>query len=110
MVDGLDDCCLSCGGSGWIGGPSYYNPGEGGYACEDCEGTGQELTYVKVNPDGGASFTKDRAELQRKTVTPFESYSEYTDEVFHTLDGKQIRVPVLRMRAKFTNSHFEADQ
>lgn len=28
--------CATCGGSGWIGGPSYYNPGEGGEPCPDC--------------------------------------------------------------------------
>lgn len=29
--------CSTCGGSGWLGGPSYYNPGEGGEPCADCE-------------------------------------------------------------------------
>lgn len=28
--------CLTCGGSGWLGGPSFYNPGEGGESCPDC--------------------------------------------------------------------------
>lgn len=28
--------CKTCGGSGWIGGPSYYDPGEGGEPCSDC--------------------------------------------------------------------------
>jgi len=29
--------CATCGGSGWIGGPSYYSPDEGGKACPTCE-------------------------------------------------------------------------
>lgn len=29
--------CDCCGGSGWIGGPSFYQPDEGGYPCPDCE-------------------------------------------------------------------------
>lgn len=28
--------CMTCGGSGWLGGPSYYNPGESGEPCQDC--------------------------------------------------------------------------
>ncbi len=28
--------CLTCGGSGWIGGPSFYAPDEGGEECPDC--------------------------------------------------------------------------
>ena len=28
--------CMTCGGSGWIGGPSYYAPDEGGEECPDC--------------------------------------------------------------------------
>ncbi len=31
--------CTTCGGSGWLGGPSYYNPGEGGEPCPDCATT-----------------------------------------------------------------------
>ncbi len=29
--------CDCCGGTGWIGGPSYYQPDEGGEPCPDCE-------------------------------------------------------------------------
>lgn len=29
--------CASCGGKGWIGGPSFYSPGEGGGPCPDCD-------------------------------------------------------------------------
>jgi len=32
--------CETCGGTGWIGGPSYYDPGEGGEPCPDCDGSG----------------------------------------------------------------------
>ena len=35
--------CLTCGGSGWLGGPSYYNPGEGGEPCADCSAQGCKL-------------------------------------------------------------------
>ena len=28
--------CMTCGGSGWLGGPSFYEPGEGGEKCPDC--------------------------------------------------------------------------
>lgn len=28
--------CMTCGGSGWIGGPSFYAPDEGGEECPDC--------------------------------------------------------------------------
>lgn len=28
--------CLSCGGSGWLGGPTFQDPGEGGEPCKDC--------------------------------------------------------------------------
>ncbi|MFT0533999.1 hypothetical protein ACMHYJ_14395 [Castellaniella hirudinis] len=28
--------CKTCGGSGWIGGPTYYQPDEGGEPCPDC--------------------------------------------------------------------------
>ncbi len=29
-------CCPTCGGTGWIGGPSYQQPDEGGECCPDC--------------------------------------------------------------------------
>lgn len=32
----LSGKCDSCGGSGWLGGPSFHNPGEGGEPCPDC--------------------------------------------------------------------------
>lgn len=32
--------CEWCSGSGWLGGPSYYNPGEGGEECRHCQGDG----------------------------------------------------------------------
>ncbi|WP_322997901.1 hypothetical protein [Castellaniella sp.] len=28
--------CQTCGGRGWVGGPSYYTPDEGGEPCPDC--------------------------------------------------------------------------
>lgn len=30
------ETCKTCGGSGWIGGPTYYQPDEGGESCPDC--------------------------------------------------------------------------
>ncbi|MHA3905192.1 hypothetical protein ACTPOE_16930 [Castellaniella sp. WN] len=31
-----DQKCQTCGGRGWVGGPSYYAPDEGGEPCPDC--------------------------------------------------------------------------
>lgn len=31
-----DAACLTCSGNGWIGGPSFYAPDEGGEPCPDC--------------------------------------------------------------------------
>ncbi|WP_233154808.1 dATP/dGTP pyrophosphohydrolase domain-containing protein [Candidimonas nitroreducens] len=44
--------CQTCGGSGWIGGPSYYQPDEGGEPCPDCaqgrEGAEQMVPYASA--------------------------------------------------------------
>lgn len=32
--------CEWCSGTGWLGGPSYYSPGEGGEECSHCQGDG----------------------------------------------------------------------
>lgn len=32
-----DHKCQTCGGRGWIGGPSYRQPDEGGEPCPECE-------------------------------------------------------------------------
>lgn len=34
--DAAEPACLTCGGNGWIGGPSFYAPDEGGEPCPDC--------------------------------------------------------------------------
>lgn len=59
--------CLSCGGTGWLGGPSYYNPGEGGEPCTDCaltEADREEMDMAihRYKQNGGpARDNQDRA-------------------------------------------------
>ena len=33
--------CSTCDDNGMIGGPSFYDPGEGGVPCPDCAATGE---------------------------------------------------------------------
>jgi len=33
---GVEPVCATCSGNGLIGGPSFYEPGEGGVPCPDC--------------------------------------------------------------------------
>ena len=63
--------CDMCGGSGWIGGPSYYDPGEGGEPCPDCNPMPEAQT-----PD--SRFTDEQIlSVLEGGVTP--SYNDHGD-------------------------------
>lgn len=49
--------CLTCSDTGWVGGPSFYNPGEGGEPCPDC---------AQAEPAGGDKEDAERYRLVRR--------------------------------------------
>lgn len=45
--------CEWCNGTGWLGGPSYAQPDEGGVECTHCNGLSEEATTAAGLVDGG---------------------------------------------------------
>lgn len=46
--------CATCNGTGWLGGPSFYEPGEGGVQCPDCDNLETLIAAQHPQrPDGG---------------------------------------------------------
>jgi hypothetical protein len=62
--------CLSCGGSGWLGGPSFYEPGEGGEPCPDCSPKAAMQERVMLGLDSDECDAQYRQYLRNLNGAP----------------------------------------
>lgn len=53
-AQGGEPSCLTCGDIGWIGGPTYSDPGESGVECPDCNSLDRQFDTHSQSavPDG----------------------------------------------------------
>lgn len=64
-VRGMRPVCLTCDDHGWIGGPSFYEPDEGGEPCPDCTSSPAAPAAAERAPvaDERAAFKKCHAAI-----------------------------------------------
>ncbi|AKQ59698.1 hypothetical protein ACR55_01828 [Bordetella hinzii] len=58
-VRAMRPVCLTCDDHGWIGGPSFHDPGEGGEPCPDCAAP----VAAQAQPSGNAGEFKTDDQL-----------------------------------------------
>jgi hypothetical protein len=68
--------CATCNGSGWLGGPTFYDPGEGGVQCPDCDSLEKRMADPTA-PDGDETpihrvlrIARSLPEWDGKTIHP----------------------------------------
>lgn len=70
---GKSEACTPCGGTGWLGGPTYREPDEGGEQCPDCDNLDRHVAPQPSDPAEGDARAIDEGQVERSCQAAYSA-------------------------------------